>query len=386
MNKVIAFYYHIPFWKKDTDIYVPSFLGVFIDELASQVKKLVLILHEDAVKGDADYKIKSNNIQVVSLGIKNSAWHRMIFHKSILSEKLKEISFVDYLIVRSPSPLAPFFSNYFDYNKIVFMVVGDYSESRKQMEKKSLRSFLISGLLKWNNFLFIKEMQRIHILVNSPALFKKYESNVIKISQIKTTTLSSRDFFERKDTCQDSIIKLLYTGRIDLAKGLIELISALGVLNKFEIKYTLDIVGWEGNKYQPVQKQLLELAKQNGQQNQLTFHGKMSVGEELNRMYRQSDIYIIPSYHEGFPRTIWESMANSCPVIATKVGSIPFFLKEKADAILIQPKIIEEIVTAVETMVSNEELRLKIIKNGFELAKTNTLEFQTKELIRKIYE
>ncbi len=385
MNKVIAFYYHIPFWKNGNDIYIPSFLGVFIDELASQVNKLVLVLHEEIVKGEADYKIKSKNIQMVSLGTKNSAWQRMIFHKSILSEKLKEISFVDYLIVRSPSPLAPFFNNYFDYKKIVFMVVGDYSESRKQMEKKSLRSFLISGLLKWNNYLFMKEMLRTHVLVNSPALFKKYESNVLKISQIKTTTLSIRDFFEKKDTCQDSIIKLLYTGRIDLAKGLVELVSALAELNNKEIKYTLDIVGWEGHKDQPVQKQLLKLLNQNGQQNQLTFHGKMSVGEELNRMYRQSDIYIIPSYHEGFPRTIWESMANSCPVIATNVGSIPYFLKDGFDAFLIEPKKVESIFKAVQTVTSNSLLRQKLIKNGYELAKSNTLEFQTKELLNKLY-
>jgi glycosyltransferase involved in cell wall biosynthesis len=385
MDRVIAFYYHIPFWKNGNDIYIPSFLGVFIDELASQVNKLVLVLHEEAVKGDADYKIKSNNIQMVSLGTKNSAWQRMIFHKSMLSQKLKEISYVDYLIVRSPSPLAPFFSNYFDYKNIIFMVVGDYSESRKQMEKKTVRSFFVSALLKWNNFLFKKEMKHTAILVNSPALFQKYEPIALKTSQIKTTTLSEKDFFERVDTCQGNLVRLVYTGRIDLAKGLVELVSALAELNKNKIKYTLDIVGWEGHKDQPVQKQLLALAKQNGQQNQLTFHGKMSVGDELNRMYRQSDIYIIPSYHEGFPRTIWESMANSCPVIATNVGSIPYFLKDGFDAFLIEPKKVESIVNAVQIITFNSLLRQKLIKNGFELAKTNTLEFQTKELLRKIY-
>jgi glycosyltransferase involved in cell wall biosynthesis len=227
-------------------------------------------------------------------------------------------------------------------------------------------------------------MKRTSILVNSPALFQKYEPIALRTSQIKTTTLSGKDFYERFDTCQGGILKLLFTGRIDLAKGLVELVSALAELNKTEKKYTLDIVGWEAQKEQPVQKQLLDLAKKTGQETQVTFHGKMSVGEELNRMYRQSDIYVIPSYHEGFPRTIWESMANSCPVIASKVGSIPYFLKD-GEAILIEPKNIDQIVEAVRNVVSNTSLRQNLIKKGYEMAKTNTLEFQTKELLLKIY-
>ena len=384
MDKKIAFYYHIPVWKNGNDLFIPSLLGVFIEELASQVDFLFLCLHEDVEKGEADYKIKSKNIKFVSLGLKTPAWHRMLFHNQILSQKLKEIRQVDYFIVRSPSPLAPFFSNYFDFNKIVFMVVGDYGEGRNQMEKKNLKSHLINLLLKWNNYLFLKEMKRTTILVNSPALFEKYNQIASKTSQIKTTTLSDEDFYERLDTCKGDQIKLLFTGRIDLAKGLVELVSALAELNKKEKKYTLDIVGWEGKKEKPVQNQLIELAKQNGQESQLKFHGKMSVGMELNCMYRQADIYLIPSYHEGFPRTIWESMANSCPVIATKVGAIPYFLKD-GEAILIEPKNIDQIVLAVKNLVSNTAIRQKLIQKGYEIAKTNTLKFQTKELLAKIY-
>jgi glycosyltransferase involved in cell wall biosynthesis len=342
-------------------------------------------MHEVQFQNEEDYLLKAPNINFLSLGLKTPAWHRMIFHKKILSPWIKEISQVDFLIVRSPSPLAPFFGSFFNHSKIIFMVVGDYSEGRKQMAKNSIRSLLIAALLKWNDYLFLKEMRRTAIVVNSPALFQKYEPIACRISQIKTTTLSATDFFERNDTCQGSIIKLLFTGRIDLAKGLVELVSALAELNKNEIKFTLDIVGWEGQKNQPVQKQLILLAKQNGQENQLTFHGKMSVGPELNRMYRQSDVYIIPSYHEGFPRTIWESMANSCPVIASKVGSIPIFLNDGSDVILIEPKSVSDIVIAVNKMVSNGIMRKMLIRNAFNLAKVNTLEFQTKELIQKIY-
>ena len=146
--KSIAFYYHIPVIKKEDKLFVPSFLGVFIDSLASSVGTLFLVMHEVSTQNEADYFLKSPNITFVSLGLKTPAWHRMIFYNKILAEKLKAIKHVDYFIVRSPSPLSPFFSRYFDFAKIIFMVVGDYAEGRKQMEKKTLRSFLINGLVQ----------------------------------------------------------------------------------------------------------------------------------------------------------------------------------------------------------------------------------------------
>lgn len=385
MKRKVAFYYHIPVLVKNNKLFIPSFLGVFIDSLAFNVEMLYLIMHEGSEEANADYMLKSKNIIFLSLGQKTPAWHRMIFHKKVLSAKLKEISYVDYLIIRSPSPLAPFFGSYFNAQKIVFMVVGDYSEASKQMRKNSIRSVLISGLLKWNDYLFLKEMKRTPILVNSPALYKKYEPIASKISQIKTTTLSINDFHQRIDTCQGEKIRLLYTGRVDLAKGLTELVLALAELNKVETKFTLDIVGWENHKNQPVRNYLIEIANKFGQQNQLIFHDKMSVGNELNKMYRISDIYVIPSYHEGFPRTIWESMANSCPVITTNVGSIPYFLEQRVDALIIEPKDVSQIVNAVLEITTNYSLRNRLIKNGFKLAKSNTLEEQTIELIKKIY-
>jgi len=70
MYKKIAFYYHIPVWNNNGHLYLPSLLGVFIDELASNLDQLILIMHEDKEQGQADYLIKSANLQFISLGIK----------------------------------------------------------------------------------------------------------------------------------------------------------------------------------------------------------------------------------------------------------------------------------------------------------------------------
>lgn len=107
---------------------------------------------------------------------------------------------------------------------------------------------------------------------------------------------------------------------------------------------------------------------------------KLKVGEELNLMYRDADIYVLPSYQEGFPRTIWEAMANSCPVIATRVGSIPDYLEHGKHARLIEPRSAEAISEAVEHLIENTNVREQLIQNGYTLTMENTLEVQTKKL------
>ena len=146
----------------------------------------------------------------------------------------------------------------------------------------------------------------------------------------------------------------------------------------------IDIVGWEKNPEKPFEKKLISYAKLLGISNNITFHGKKKLGPDLNQYYRNSDIYVLPSYHEGFPRTIWEAMSNSLPVIATNVGGIPFYLKSKKHAILIEPKNSNAIAKAIELLINHDNLREKIISNGYDLSKSNSLKMQTKKLANLI--
>ena len=127
---------------------------------------------------------------------------------------------------------------------------------------------------------------------------------------------------------------------------------------------------------------LNNLVKSCNIQDKFYFHGKKSVGEELFSMYRQSDIFVSSSTgSEGFPRTIWESMANSCVVIATKAGSVPEILTHKTNALLVNKNSPEEIASSILTLKNDIDLSNNLISNALELAKTNTLENQSLKMI-----
>jgi len=379
----LAFYYHIPIAEQNGILLLPSFFGVFIDSLASNVETLFIIMHQanDREVSDCNYQLNSNNITWVNLGLKTPAWHRELFHRAVLKVAMKSIECCDVLVVRSPTPLAPYFHKYVKKNKVWFMIVGDYLEAIDHYKNSGFRNKLVYLYLHINDFFFQRRIRKTNILVNSPALFNKYRNKAKSIFQIRTTTLTDSDFYIRDKNYLNQQVELLYTGQFNPSKGLFELIDALSSLVKEHLSVRLHLVGWEDDVKKTVENALKERALKLGVANHLIFHGKKSVGLELNKMYRLANIYILPSYHEGFPRTIWEAMANGLPVVATNVGGIPKILEHGKNVYLIEPKKSDEITSAVKELIKNNLLRETLIKEGFLLARENTLEIQTKKLV-----
>ncbi len=380
----LAFYYHITIYEEKNCLFVPGFLAVFLDSLASNVDHLALVMHQakDSEKRNCDYTLISKNITWINLGLKTPAWHLEIFYKKILKNKLQLISHYDAFIVRSPTPLAAYFHKFIKVDtKLWFMIVGDYVEGADHLIKSSFREKLIYLYLYYNDFLFQKQIRKTDVLVNSPALYRKYINKAKSIHQIRTTTISTSDFYSREDTCIGPKIELLYTGRLDPSKGLFELVAATAMLIEINYPICLNIVGWEDDKNSPVERKLKQKAAELTILDKVKFHGRKAIGHDLNEMYRMADIYIIPSYHEGFPRTIWEAMANGLPVIATSVGGIPEYLQNNLNAILIHPKNVVEIVNSVEILIKNGDKRKKLIQMGYQLALNVTLEKQSSKLV-----
>ena len=381
-----AFYYHIPVVVKSDGIYVPGYLGVFVNELARNCDQLYYIAHQarEHEAGNADYRIPAHNIKFLDLGLKTPSWYREIFHRRVLRKPLLEIRDCDVLIVRAPTPLAAYFHKFLFNTKIWFLVVGDYLEATDHYRKTTFRNKLIYYYLHINDYFFQKRIRKTPILVNSPSLFDKYKKVNKNVYLIRTTTLSQNDFFYRGDTCLSSLKNILYTGSISPAKGLFELLEAFKLLTTEGVNAKLHLVGWEDNSSKPVESALRKKSEDLGINDLVVFHGKKKIGPELNAFYQMADLYVIPSHHEGFPRTIWEAMANGAPVVATAVGGIPRLLENGKNAVLIEPKNVIQIKEALKNVLSNKTLRMNLIKEAYKTVADNTLEVQTRNLVKII--
>jgi glycosyltransferase involved in cell wall biosynthesis len=146
----------------------------------------------------------------------------------------------------------------------------------------------------------------------------------------------------------------------------------------------LDLVGWP-EKDSNIVEEMKQVAQKNNVADRVVFHGYKPVGPALFNFYKQADIYLMASQtSEGFPRTIWEAMAHSLPVVATRVGSIPDFIAGAAE--LVEPKNPADLANGILRLIHNPSLRKGYIAKGFELAAQNNLEKQVGEMAAVIQE
>lgn len=380
----LGIHYHIPMVSQDGKLYTSGLFGVFIDSIANEVDELVCFLYSpnQAELEQMEYELKSKNVTFINLGPHNALYFRLL--RLPLTQRIihQHKHTVDKMLVRTPTPIVNTFAQIFGHNRLILLLVGDYAEGIPTLNKSFLKNWVIKNWVLYFSRRLNNLISKTTVLSNSVHLQRKFAhlNNNIKI--VKTTTLSTDSFFTRADTCLDSTFKLLYTGRIDIGKGLLEMVEATAQLRKKGYEVSLSIVGWEDDPNLKATGQIKKLALERGIDQFVHFLGRKSVGNELNKTYRQHDIYLLCSQlTEGFPRTIWEAMANSIPVIATRVGSIPDYLTHKENAILIEPMNVKLLSEAIENMIRNPQLRKHLIKNAFLLAETNTLEKQAKLLI-----
>ncbi len=99
--------------------------------------------------------------------------------------------------------------------------------------------------------------------------------------------------------------------------------------------------------------------------------------DEMPQVYRESDIFVLPSENETFGQVFIEAMACGTPVIGTKVGGIPEIITDSYNGYLIPLDDSSVLTQRIETLLNDNNLRNKFIKAGIATVKDKfTLEKQ----------
>ncbi len=128
--------------------------------------------------------------------------------------------------------------------------------------------------------------------------------------------------------------------RIEKEKGVGELLYAIEKLrNNGKNRFHLNIVGTGG--FFSESKQIV---KDLGIRDVVSFWGAVNDMDEKRKLFESADIYVLPTYHEGFPRTLYEAMIYGTPIITTMVGGIPALLKDGVNCLAIEKQSVNSIV------------------------------------------
>jgi glycosyltransferase involved in cell wall biosynthesis len=153
---------------------------------------------------------------------------------------------------------------------------------------------------------------------------------------------------------------ILYFGTIEPRKNIIGLIRAFELLKDKEIK--LVIAGAKGWLCQDIFK-----AAGQSKRNQDIFFTGFVQEEDKPLLYNLAELFVYPSFFEGFGFPPLEAMACGVPTIVSNTSSLPEVVGSAA--IMVNPYDISEIAWAMEIALSGKELREKMKQEGIEQAK-----------------
>jgi glycosyltransferase involved in cell wall biosynthesis len=156
-------------------------------------------------------------------------------------------------------------------------------------------------------------------------------------------------------------ILIISVGRLASEKGHSYLIDAFSQKTLNHPNVLLAIVG-DG----PLRGQLERQAKELGVLDRLVFLG---LRDDVIDLLKSSDIYVQPSLSEGLSLALLEALAADLPIIATNIPGFVSILDDGRTALLVPPANADKLATALERLVVDGDLRIRIAKSGHELVK-----------------
>jgi len=210
------------------------------------------------------------------------------------------------------------------------------------------------------------------------------ENKIIKINPIPNFLQHVSDNallkkFKTNFTNEKSRI-ITFVGRLVERKGIEYLIKAVSETKTENIHLIIAGSGWLLNDLKKLTC-TLEL------ENKITFFENPS-DEDLGKLYGITDVFVLPSIidskgeTEGLGLVILEAMNAGIPVVATSVGGIKDIIKHEVNGLLVNQKDPKDIAKAIQRIISDEELKRKIVENS----KKTVMEFTPSTIAQKYYE
>ena len=154
--------------------------------------------------------------------------------------------------------------------------------------------------------------------------------------------------------------RLLYHGRVDQRKGVLDFVRAGRQLLDADEAVRLIISG-----IGPDADAARQLVGELKMDDQTDFLGAIPY-DEAAQVYAQGDLFVSPTYAEGFSNTILEAMASGLSIVSTRTVGVVDCLEDGVNAALVEPGDVDALTQAIQRMLHDDAYRIGLAQRAYE--------------------
>ena len=147
-------------------------------------------------------------------------------------------------------------------------------------------------------------------------------------------------------------------GNLRPAKQYDLLLRAAALLREHSLRYRFVVVG---DPEPSLLRELLVLRDQLQLADTVSFAG---FREDVARVLRNLDIYVLSSRSEGFSLATVQALASGVPVVATRCGGPEEIITDGVDGVLVAANDAQALADGIHSVIEGPELRRRLVKAG----------------------
>ncbi len=149
----------------------------------------------------------------------------------------------------------------------------------------------------------------------------------------------------------------LFVGRIVKDKGINELIEAFSMLNEEHKEICLLLVGEYEHELDPIDAKSKNIIDSNSN---IVYCGYQS---DVRPVFAASDVFVFPSYREGFPNVVLQAGAMEVPSIVSDINGCNEIIQNRINGLIVPVKSVDDLYYSMKDLYLNRNKLVEMKKN-----------------------
>jgi glycosyltransferase involved in cell wall biosynthesis len=183
---------------------------------------------------------------------------------------------------------------------------------------------------------------------------------------------------------KDNAFKILLPGQLVRTKGQHTALEAAHLLKEKGLNFVMwlcgDVKRGVGDDYLQLLQKMIE---DYGLKNNVFLLG---IRDDIRALIRFSDVVILPTHTEGFPRAVWESMILKRPVVSTPVGGLTDLIIDGETGLLAPVDDARTLAKNIEKLILDKELYTEIVQSAWKRMHEKFSSGRQVELLKAAFE